>query len=71
LLAAVRTDIGKQQTPINFNTNKDELDLKEAKLPAIGWNLKASSTPEAPVTHDQTHTDAYKRITRVRTFVIK
>ena len=33
---------GKEQSPINI-----ELDLKEAELPSIGWNLQESGAPIA------------------------
>jgi len=40
-----RAGTGKEQSPINF-----ELDLKEAQLPSIGWNLQDNSASVSATT---------------------
>jgi hypothetical protein len=64
---AMRTESGKQQSPINF-----ELDLKEAKMPSIGWNLQVGETtttltPAASEEVRQNPAHIHMRITSIRT----
>ena len=66
----MRTESGKQQSPINF-----ELDLKEAKMPSIGWNLQVGETtttltPAASEEVTQNRANTYMRITRIRALLV-
>jgi len=56
---------GKSQSPINI-----ELDLKEAALPSIGWNLQATSDANA-VTHTESSVETGREFYNGHTFEVQ